>query len=159
MKLIEKCAAQFTNTKIYIHRRCKKEGQKPDGRYIRISGIFRLGTPNLKHRQFVGVHNHLFVTMNYPDYIKDVFGIGADLPGIPGCGEITWLYPVSCTATKQALWYFFPRCIWGVEPGDYAETITTTTTVSIVAGEGGGNYHILNIPLLTREYLRKRYKK
>lgn len=158
MRIIEKEAARFTNTKLYIHRRCKKEGGEPDGRYIRIGGIFRLSTPNLKHRQFSGIHNYFFLTMNYPDYIKDVFGVAADLPGIPGHGPVTWLYPISCTVVKGALWYFIPRSIWGMEVGDYTNTITTTSTISIIAGEGGGHYHLLNIPLLSRLYLRKRHK-
>lgn len=158
IKLIEKQAAEFSNTKIYIHRRSKKEGQKPDGRYVRIGGIFRLGPPDLKHRQFSGIHNHLFLTLNYPDYIKDILGIAADLPTVPLHRSVTWTHPLSCSVVKGALWYFIPRYIWGVEPGDYGETITTTSTVSIVAGEGGGHYHLLSLPLLTRDYLRKRYK-
>lgn len=157
MKLVKKEAARFDNTRIYAHRRCKKEGAEPDGRYIRIGSIFRLGTPNLNHRQFVGIHSHLFVTMNYPDYVKDLLGIAADLPGIPGFGNVTWVHPVSCSIIKRGLWYFLPRCVWEFMDGDYKETIKTTSTVSIVRGIGGGEYHILNLPLLTRTYLRKRH--
>ena len=159
MKTIEEEAARFENTRVYIHRRSKKEGSEPDGRYVRIGGIFKLDTPDLKRRQYLGIHNHLFVTLNYPDYVQDFLAIAADLPGIEGHGNTTWVHLASCSITKHALWYFIPSSVWGVHPEDFKKTIKTTTTVSIVKGIGGGIYHILNFPLLTRNYLRERYKK
>lgn len=158
MKVIEPQAARFDNTKIYIHRRSKKEGGAVDGRYIRVGGIFKLGAPDLKHRQFMGIHEHLFVTMSYPDYVTDLFGAAADLPGGPGIGFITWICKTSCSVGKGGLWYFIPRSIWDFAKGDFAKTIRTSSMVSIVAGEGSGYYHLLNFPLLTREYLRSRYR-
>lgn len=158
IKTIEKNAAIFRNTRVYIHRKSKKEGAEPDGRYLRIGGIFRLGAPNLKHRQFIGIHTHLFITMNYPDYISDMLGIAADLPGIPGKGNVTWVHTASCSVQRRGLWFFIPRYVWEIKTGDFKNIIKTTTTVSIVAGQGGGYYHILDVPLLTRSYLRGRYK-
>lgn len=159
MKTVEEVAARFDNTRIYVHRRSKKEGSEPDGRYIRIGGIFKLDTPDLKRRQYMGIHNHLFITLNYPDYIRDFLGIAADLPGVVGKGNVTWVQLSSCSIVKHALWYFIPRSIWDIQQDDYTKTIKTTTTVSIIKGIGGGVYHLLNVPLLTRTYLRERYKK
>ena len=158
MRTIEREAARFVNTRVYVHHRSKKEGAEVDGRYLRIGGIFRLGAPNLKHRQFIGIHTHLIITMNYPDYIKDMLGIAADLPGISRKGNVTWVHTASCSVHSRGLWYFIPRYVWDYVPGDYEKHIKTTTTVSIISGIGGGHYHILNVPLLTRAYLRNRYK-
>ena len=86
MRIIKAQAAVFNNTKIYVHRRSKKEGRRVDGRYVVVGGIFRLGVPNLPHTQYIGLHKNLFFTMNYPEYVNDVLGIAADLPDVGGVG-------------------------------------------------------------------------
>ena len=159
MRIINPQAAKFDNTKIYVHRRSKKEGRRVDGRYIRIGGIFRLGTPNLPHIQYLGLHKNLFFTLNYPEHINDLLGIAADLPEVGGLGEpTTWLSQTSSTIQKGALWYFVPKGIWGFREGDYDRVISTSSYVSIVAGEGGCHYYLLHIPLISRDFLRARYR-
>ena len=159
LRVVEKQAAVFENTRIYTHRRSKRDGGQPDGRYIRISGIFRLKPPDLAKRQFLGIHQHLFVTLNYPDTTKDLLSVAADLPNIPGHGgPATWAHPISCSVYNRGIWYFLPKCVWEITGGDYTDIVKTTSIVSVVSGIGGGHYHILSLPLLTREYLRLRYK-
>ena len=157
MRVIQKEAARFNNTTIYPHRRSKKEGRKLQGRYIRIGAIFQYGTPVINRRQFMGIHDSLFVTMNYPDYIKDHLGIAADLPEIPGYGPAIWVTPVSCSIQNKGIWYFIPKFSWEMEEDDFNETIKTSSVVSIVTGENKGVYHILTFPLLSKTYLRKKY--
>ena len=116
MRVIEPKAAQFNNTRIYIHKRSSKAGGQPDGRYIWIGGIFKLGAPNLKKRQYLGLHNHMVITLSYPDYIHDLIGIAADLPGIEGCGNLSWMHRTYASATqKGGLWYFIPKLVWEVK--------------------------------------------
>lgn len=159
VRLIEPEAARFDNTRIYIHKRCEKEGGAVDGRYIRIGRMFQLGVPDLKRRQFLGIHKNLFVTIGYPDYVQDLMGVATDLPRVPGIGAITWVTSLACSTSKKAMWYFIPRNIWEHTPADFDGTLYTTSVISIVTGEGGGQYHLLSIPLITREFLRSKYKK
>jgi hypothetical protein len=158
MKLIEKTAARFANTRIYVHHRTDKYNQRPDGRYIHIGGIFKMGAPKLKRRQFIGIHKHLILTINYPDYTRDVLGIAADLPGIPSFGNVTWIGTVKCTLFRKGLYFYIPRRVWGIEDIDLEEPVRTTSTVTILYGEEGGCYHILNVPLFDRQYFCERYK-
>lgn len=159
LRLINPEAARFKNTCIYLHRRSEKEGGRVDGRYIRIGRIFQLGAANLKPRQFLGIHKNLFVTIGYPDYITDLLGVATDLPRVPGIGNIVWTTSLSCSTSHKAVWYFIPRKIWEFTPTDFDQTIYTSSVISIVTGEGGGQYHLLSIPLITREFLRAKHKK
>lgn len=151
-------AGRFENTRVYVHRRCRKEGQYVAGRYIRVGGVFKLGAPSLKSSQFMGVHKHLFVTVDYPDYIRGLLDVAADLPGHPVLGQFTWASSTSCKVLDDDLWYFVPRKLWGFQEGEYDKIIKTESTLSILQGLGGGTYYLLNFPLLTRKYLRARYK-
>ena len=159
VRLIEPEAARFDNTCIYIHKRSRLEGGRVDGRYIRIGRMFQLGAASLKKRQFLGIHKNLFVTIGYPDYIQDLLGVATDLPRVPGVGAITWVTPLACSTNKKAVWYFIPRNIWQHTDADFDGTIYTPSVISIVSGEGGGQYHLLSIPLVTRAFLRAKYKK
>ena len=160
MRIINPQAAVFENTKIYIHRRSKKEGRDVDGRYLRIGSVFRLGTPDLPHQQYIGLHKTLFFTLYYPEHINDLLGIAADLPEVGGVGEpTTWVAKVHSHVLKGALWYFIPKGVWAYRKGDYDKVISTTSYVSIVAGEGGQQYYILQVPLITRNFLRQKGRK
>lgn len=160
MRIIKAVAARFDNTSIYVHRRSKKEGAAPDGRYIRVGGIFRLGAPNLPPKQFIGIHKELFFTMNYPEHINDLLGIASDLPEVGGVGQpTTWVGKISNYIVDGTLWYFVPKAIWGFKTGEYDKVIKTSTYVSIVAGEGGKHYYLLHVPLISRKFLRTRYEK
>ena len=151
-------AGRFENTRVYIHRRSKRQGAAVDGRYIRVGGVFRLGAPPLKSRQFMGVHSCLFMTVSYPDYVRGILDVAADLASHPELGQFTWSNPVKCKVLEDDLWYFVPRNIWGFKEDEYDKTIKTHSTLSILQGIGGGTYYLLNVPLITRKYLRTRYK-
>lgn len=152
-------AGRFENTKVYIHRESKKKGGQVDGRYLRVGGVFRLGTPPLKSLQFIGVHDHMCMTISYPDYIEGVLDVAADLPVFDDVCAFTWCNTVKCKVQQDDLWYFIPKSLWGFREDEYNKTIKTVSTLSILKGLGGGMYYLLNIPLLDRRYLRSRYKK
>ena len=153
-------AGRFENTRVYVHRRSKKQGAAVDGRYIRVGGVFKLGAPPLKSLQFIGVHECLCLTISYPDYIRGILDVAADLPGHTELGIFTWGPTTStCKVLQNDLWYFLPVSVWGFLEGEYDKIIKTHSTLSILQGKGGGTYYLLNIPLLSRKYLRTRYKK
>jgi len=154
-----KIAGKFENTRVYVHRQAKKRGRRVDGRYLRVGGVFRLGTPPLKPLQFIGVHDHLCVTVSHPDYIEGVLDVAADLPVYGDISPFTWCSTVKWKVLQNDLWYFIPRTMWGFKEGEYDKIIKTPSNLSIVQGIGGGTYYLLNVPLLDRKYLRSRYKK
>ncbi|KKN01658.1 hypothetical protein LCGC14_1125610 [marine sediment metagenome] len=159
-RIVKAVAARFDNTSIYVHRRCKKDGRTFAGRYIRIGGLFKLGAPTLPSRQFYGLHRELFFTVNYPEYINDLLGIASDLPEVGGKGQPTiWMGDTTGAIVDKTLWYFLPKNVWGHKDGEYEKPIKTSTYMSIVTGEGGGHYYLLHVPLITRDFLRKRYRK
>ena len=130
------------------------------GRYIMVRGVFKLGAPPLKSRQFIGVHKHMFVTVAYPDYTEGMLDAAADLPGDPAFGVFTWAGSVQCCINdKVNLQYYVVPPIWGFREGERDKVIKTYSTLSILQGLSGGSYYIINLPLFTREYLRARYKK
>jgi hypothetical protein len=151
-------AGRFENTRVYVHRKAVKQGRQVDGRYIRVGGVFKLGSPPLKSLQFIGVHDCMFMTISYPDYVRGVLDLAADLPSHPDGGIFTWAANVKCKVLKKDLWYFIPTSTWGFLEGEYDMMIKTVSTLSILRGSGGGMYYLLNMPLLTRKYLRARYK-
>jgi hypothetical protein len=152
-------AGRFENTRVYIHRRSRKQGRRVDGRYVRVGGVFKLGTPSLKSLQFLGVHKHLFMTISYPDYIRGVLDVAADLPGRHGLGYFTWVNTaLKCKVLNKDLWYFIPTSVWGYRDEEHDKIIKTYSTLRILKGIGGGDYYLLNLPLITRKYLRARYK-
>jgi hypothetical protein len=160
MKVVNPCAARFENTKVLVHRRSRKRGRCVDGRYIRVGGIFRIGTPLLKPRQFMGIQTCLAVTMDYPDYVNGLLDVAADLPGLTEKRSMVWVGDISCSTSKGGLWYYVPRGVWGWKEGEDTEkVITADSYVTIVRGNGGGIYYVLKIPLITAKYLRSRYKK
>jgi hypothetical protein len=152
-------AGRFENTCAYIHRRSKKHGAAVDGRYVRVGGVFKLGTPPLKSMQFLGIHDCMFMTISYPDYIRGILDVAADLGGHAELGQFTWAHYLKCKVGGDDLWYFVPRYVWGFQEGEYDKTIRMHSTLSILQGLGGGTYYLLNLPLITRKYLRARYKK
>jgi len=149
---------RFENTRVYLHWKTEKRGRHVDGRYIRVGGVFELGAPPLKASQFVGIHEHLFCTVSYPDYVKDLLGAAADLPSVPELGPITWANPVGLGIHGKDLSFFVPRSVWWWDPGDYEDIIKTTSYFRAVNGIGNGTFHLLEIPLLSREFLRTRYR-
>lgn len=152
-------AGRFENTRVYIHRRSRKDGRRVDGRYIRVGGVFKLGAPPLKSLQFIGVHDTcMFLTISYPDYIRGILDAAADLPAHPQLGYLTWADKAKCKVLRDDLWYFIPTSTWGFQEGEYDKAIRTHSILSIVTGVGGGVYYLINMPLLTRKYLRARYK-
>jgi len=154
-----KIAGKFENTRVYVHRQSKKKGRRVDGRYIRVGGVFRLGTPPLKPLQFIGIHDHLCMTISCPDYVEGVLDVAADLPVYEDTAAFTWCSSVKWKVQQDDLWYFIPRTMWGFKEGEYDSIIKTVSTLSIVKGIGGGTYYLINMPLLDRRYLRSRYKK
>ena len=159
MKVVENKIAQFDNTYIYVHRRSKKLGGEFDGRYIRIGGLFRLGVPDLEPQQYIGLHDSLVLTMKYPEYAKDLLTVAADLPYINGVGILTWLGTASCHVSDRGMNYYVPRRVWGKVEGDYGDIIHTTSYLSVICGSGKGHYYLLSIPLISRKFLRDRYRK
>jgi hypothetical protein len=101
------------------------------------------------------------VTVSYPDYIRGVLDAAADLPGRSDLGYITWSGDTGwCKVLQEKdLWYFIPLSLWGFQEGEKETAIKTYSTLSIVQGIGGGTYHLINLPLITRKYLRARYKR
>jgi hypothetical protein len=152
-------AGRFENTRVYVHRRSKKQGAAVDGRYVRVGGVFRLGTPSLKSMQFMGIHSCMFLTISYPDYVRGILDVAADLAGHADLGQFTWSNYLTCKVLHDDLWYFIPAYVWGFKEGEYDKTIKTHSTLSILQGLSGGMYYVLNVPLITRKYLRARYKK
>lgn len=159
MRIIEAQSARFENTKIYVHRRCRTEGSRVDGRYLRIGGIFKLGSPSLPRLQFIGLHDCLCFTVTYPEYINDLLGVTADLPEMSKKNPTNWMYSVCCKIEGSALWYFIPQTLWGFVEGDYDKVIHTTSELCTVAGLGGNHYNVLNVPIISRKFLRNRYRK
>ena len=157
MKVVDRCAARFETTKIYLHRKAK--GSKEiKGHNLWIGGIFKLGVPPLKPRQFIGVYRCLFLTMDYPDYVGGILEVAADLPGLVPQKPAVWAGTISCCATSKGLWYFLSKDYWDFRPGiDPEATIVTTSEVSVLRGNKGGLYYILKLPLISREYLMGKY--
>ena len=157
MRVIEKCAARFENTRIFVHRDKTHKG-KMAGRQIWLGGIFKLGLPQLKSRQFLGIQSCLFVTMEYPSYILGLLDVAVDLPGIKGTRPAVWAGVVSCCTCNRGLSYYIPRYLWETEESELQQgpTIVAPSELMILRGKGGGVYYILKIPLITEEYFRKR---
>jgi len=152
-------AGRFENTRVFVHRRSRKQGRRVDGRYIRVGGVFKLGSPPLKSLQFVGVHEHMFMTISYPDHVRGILDVAADLPSHHAFGQFTWASSLALRVRKADLEYFIPISIWGFLEGEYEKTMRTHSTLSILQGLSGEPYYLLNMPLLTRKYLRARYKR
>jgi hypothetical protein len=127
-------AGRFENTRVYVHRRSRKQGRRVDGRYIRVGGVFKLGAPPLKPLQFMGVHSHMFLTVSHPDYIKGILDVAADLPGRAELGPFTWAATTTCKVLRDDLWYFIPIGVWGFQEGEYSKTIKTHSTLSCLLG-------------------------
>jgi len=122
--------------------------------------MFQLGVPDLHRRQFMGIHKYMFLTVSYPDYVKDLVGIATDLPYIPGYGPVVWCGSLACFNHEKSIRYFIQRNVWEfVDEKDFSGVIYTKGVISIVTGEGGGQYHLLGLPLLTRDFIRAKYKK
>lgn len=153
MRVIEKSAAIFENTRIIVHR---SNRGVPAGRQIWLGGIFKLGLPQLKSRQFMGIQSHLFVTMEYPEYVKGLLDAAADLPSITGRRPAVWAGVISCCTYDKGLQYYIPRYLWESEEAELNQAILTTSHLSVIRGHGGGLYYILQIPLITAEYFRRR---
>jgi len=109
--------------------------------------------------QYMGVHSCMFLTISYPPYIRGILDVAADLAGHPELGAFTWVYHLTCKTQQDDLWYFLPKSVWGFQEGEYDAVMKTYSTLPILQGKGGGMYYILNMPLITRKYLRARYKK
>lgn len=159
MKVIDPCAARFDTTKIYLRRDYKKGNAGIVGHTVWIGGIFKLGVPPIKPRQFVGIQRCLFFTMDYPDYVGGILEVAADLPGLVPHKVAVWSGTLRCSTDKYGLWYYLSKDHWDFRAGlDPEKTIVTSSEVSVVRGNRGGIYYILKFPLITREYLAGKYK-
>lgn len=160
IEVIKEKAATFNNVKIYSH--WHHETKRPDGRYIKICGIFQLGVPILKRPQFLGLHKHLFATIDYPVYVRDLLGVASDLPAIPGIGSIAWVNAGNLATDKRCkgLWVWIRANAWTFNGAvDKTSPVKTSAFIRVVKGEGGGRYYLLEFPLLTRGYFAGKYKK
>jgi hypothetical protein len=98
--------------------------------------------------------------MKYPEWTNDLLGIASDLYDAKiDKHPLVWFGQTSVHVQKGSLWYFIPKGIWGFKEGDYDKVIHTTSYVSIITGESGNHYYLLHVPLISRNFLRSRYRK
>ncbi|KKM17298.1 hypothetical protein LCGC14_1677150 [marine sediment metagenome] len=175
MRLIEKAAARFDNTKIWVHYRKPKDGRSAVfGRHIWIGSIFKMGNPNLKPVQYLGLGNSLMVTINYPDHVRDIVTLAADFPYLPTSTKkesktsdsITWFSKTKCTVRTSAvengtggIRFFIPGSVWG---GDFPDELNqgvlrVKSHLSLVSGNSGGMYHVIIFPSISRKWLLSRH--
>lgn len=140
---------------IYPHRAYKKglDPRQIIGRYVQVSGLFPLGTPDLSKQQFIGLHDSIVVTITKPDNIRDLFGIATDLISVPEYRSITWLGGVRCYTTAQGFKVYISSKYWNPADPMYNKLMHTTGLVDEVEGQGHKMYYVLTLPVLTRSVI------
>jgi len=142
---------------IYPHRPYKDNRRIITGRYVNLDNIF---VPNvskdLNPQQFIGVHQHMVVTIATPGYIKNLLGIALDLNNIrvKGKGYVTWLGTVRCYPAGHGCRLYIPSKMWNPKSPEFAGPWRTTGAAYWWAnGKESEPYFLVDIPALTREKL------
>ncbi|MHC4464078.1 MAG: hypothetical protein ACYS30_22010 [Planctomycetota bacterium] len=133
-----------------------RQGGKVVGHYIKVSGLFVAGKPDLCRIQLVGVHDFLCVTIVRPKQIDSLFGVASDLKETRKWGPVTWVGGVKCYPTTSGFKIYLPKRLWMHDEDSAFNTCFCTT--GLVTWERSihwprDGYVILTVPVLNREVL------